>query len=261
MQSTPESRNRANHGWVLRLVPGLGEVMVALTSVIGWFLFSNVRSVWFWAGAALWAVAVCLKLVCAWMTHRPIIGFFRRHFPYPVMVVGVGLFNGIQSSLFEMGATLIGVLIWPSLGHGARRAIAVGVGAGAFEALLLGLYALAAGLSLSADGSQNRMGQKKSLAGRAATPILWLVAPVERIIAIFCHAASRALILLGAIHGAGIMIAGGFFLFALLDGVAGAAHASGKIETVSLWWIELALLPFALASIPILIWCYWKYLL
>lgn len=261
MRSSPQSRNQASQAWVLNVVPGVGGVGVALTAVAGWFLFSGVRSAWFGAGAALWAVAVCLKLVCARMTNRPVIGFIRRRFSYPVMVVGAGLFIGIQSSLFEMGATLLGVLMWPSLGDGAGRAIAVGVGAGAFEALLLGLSVLAAGMTGSADGSKNRMGQEKNLAVGGATPILWLVAPVERIIAIFCHAASRALILLGAVHGSGIMIVGGFMLFALLDAVAGAAHVSGKLVTICLWWIELALLPFALASIPILMWCYWKYAL
>lgn len=259
MRSSPASHNRANHGWVLMVVPGLGQIAVALMAVVGWVLFTGVRSGWFWVGAALWAVAVCLKLICAWMTNRPVIGFLSRRFSYPVLVVGAGLFTGIQSSLFEMGATLLGVLFWPLLGHGARRAIAVGIGAGSFEAFLLGIYALAAGLARGPDESGSRVGPGKIPAGRAATPLLWLVPPVERIIAIFCHAASRALILLGAVHGAGVLIVGGFLLFTLLDGVAGAAHVSGKIETVSVWWVELAMAPFALASIPILIWCYGKY--
>ena len=52
----------------------------------------------------------------------------------------------------------------------------------------------------------------------------------------------------------------GFVLFALLDGVAGAAHVSGAIGKISMWWIELALLPFAVASILILRGCHatWK---
>ena len=50
------------------------------------------------------------------------------------------------------------------------------------------------------------------------------------------------------------MVFGGFLIFTLLDGIAGASHVSGKIGHISMWWIELAILPFALISIPILKW-------
>ena len=55
------------------------------------------------------------------------------------------------------------------------------------------------------------------------------------------------------------MIVWGFVLFTLLDGIAGGVHVSGKLGTFSPWWVELALLPFALVSVPILRWCYKKY--
>jgi hypothetical protein len=42
----------------------------------------------------------------------------------------------------------------------------------------------------------------------------------------------------------------------ILDGIATAAHLSGKLGSFSMWWIELAILPMALLSIPILRWCY-----
>jgi hypothetical protein len=41
----------------------------------------------------------------------------------------------------------------------------------------------------------------------------------------------------------------------LLDSIAGAAQLSEKLGTFSLWWIELAILPFGLISVPILRWC------
>jgi hypothetical protein len=91
------------------------------------------------------------------------------------------------------------------------------------------------------------------------TPLLWLVGPVERVVAILCHASSRALILLGVVHQRLMMIVWGFVIFTLLDGIAGGVHVSGKLGTFSPWWVELALLPFALVSVPILGWCYTKY--
>lgn len=52
------------------------------------------------------------------------------------------------------------------------------------------------------------------------------------------------------------LVARGFLLFTLLDGLAGEAQVAGLVGKISTWWIELAILPFGLPSIPILIWCY-----
>ncbi len=183
----------------------------------------------------------------------------REKLPYSFLVLGGGLFVGLQSSLFEIGLTLLAVLIWRQLGKDSGRAIGIGIGAGAFEALLLGITSLVAIIALLAGlpGTEKIGEGIKTVA--ATTPLFWLIAPIERIIAILCHASSRALVLLGATRRRPMMILWGFIIFTLLDGVAGAAHVSGKIGHISMWWIELAILPFALVSIPILRWCYTRW--
>lgn len=253
--------DKATHGKgiLFDVVSGLGQVLVACTAIACWYLVSGIQARWFWAGAALWAVAVAWKMLCARMIDKPVIGFLHAHLSYPALVIVGGLFTGFESSLFEMGVTILGVLIWPSLGQGAGRAIAIGIGAGAIEALLLGIYGLVVGFVRHAGRSRSPIPSKQIVIEDTATPLFWLVAPVERTIAVLCHASSRALVILGATNGNFAMIFWGVVLFALLDGVAGAAHISGKLETISLWWIEFALSPFALASVPILMWCYEKY--
>jgi hypothetical protein len=52
------------------------------------------------------------------------------------------------------------------------------------------------------------------------------------------------------------MVFWGFAIFTVLDGIVTAAHLAGAVGTISMWWIELAILPMALISIPILRWCY-----
>jgi hypothetical protein len=166
----------------------------------------------------------------------------------------------VQSRLGSgiIGFTLLAVLIWHQLGRDAGRAIAIGVGAGAFEALLLGIGTAAGGLSLmfvrgpEVEKAVQALGQVASV-----TPLLWLIGSVERIIAILCHASSRALILLGVTKKKYMLVFWGFLIFTLLDGIAGGVHVAGLIGKISMWWVELALVPFALASVPILIWC-WK---
>ena len=237
------------------LVPGLGMMIVAVLAAVYWCRAARCQVRWLWVGAGLWTVSVALKVVCALLTNGPVIGLMKEHLPYSLLVVGGGLYVGIQSSVFEMGFTLLAVLIWRQLGRDADRAIGVGVGAGAFEALLLGIATFAAMLAMLLGVPGLEAVRAELETAGAVTPLLWLVAPVERIIAILCHASSRALILLGVVKGKPMMVFWGFLIFTLIDSIAGAAHVSGRLGTFSMWWIEVAILPVALVSIPILRWC------
>jgi hypothetical protein len=241
------------------LASGLGMILVAIIAVWSWRRLTGVPARWFWVGAGLWSVAVLVKVVIALPTNPAVLGYLRSHLPHAAFVAVGGLYIGMESSACEIGLTLLAALRWNQLGRDAGRAIAVGVGAGAFEALLLGLastigvVAWLAGLpGTEAVGEQLRK-------AAATTPLFWLAGPVERITAIICHAATRGLVLLGARHGRGGMIAAGFLIFTLLDGVAGAAHLSGMLGTLSAWWIELAVAVFALISLPLLGWMSRRY--
>jgi hypothetical protein len=158
--------------------------------------------------------------------------------------------------LFEIGLTFLAVCMWRQLGRDANRAIGIGIGAGSFEAGLLGAGSLVAMLLAIAGvaGTEGVRAQVDKLA--AGTALFWLLGPVERAIAIACHASSRALVLLGTTHRKPGMVVWGFVLFALLDSVAGIAIVSGKMGKISMWWIELAVAPCAIISVPILRWCY-----
>lgn len=240
----------------ISLIPSVGMIIVAISAVIYWRRISKSPIRWFWLGAGLWTVAVALKGVSALLTNKVAIGFMSENLSYPLLVLSGGLFLGIQSSFFEIGFILLAVIIWRQLGRDANRAIAIGIGAGAFEALLLGITCLA-GIVICLIGLPGAEKVRESIDTVAAvTPLFWLIAPIERSIAILCHTSSRALVLLGVSNRKYMLVFWGFLIFTLLDGVAGAAHLSGKIGNISMWWIELAVLPFALISIPIIRWCY-----
>jgi YhfC intramembrane metalloprotease len=238
------------------LVSAIGMILVAFAFVIAWRWITKLQYGWFWVGAGLWTVAVAMKVAIALLTNAALFDWMKWSLPFPVYVATGGLFGGLQSSLCEIGLTWLAVLIWRSLGTDADRAIGIGLGAGAFEALLLGLstaIAVAAVLARVKDTAPLR----DQIDGVAKiTPLFWLVVPVERVIAVLCHASSRALVILGSIHGRPWMIFGGFVIFTAIDAIAVAAHLSERFGTFSIWWIELAILPFALVSIPIIRWCY-----
>ena len=244
---------------LLYLVPGLGMILVAAVAVVYWRRVSRVQWRWLWAGAGLWTIAVALKILCAILTNERVIGFVKEHLPFPLQVVVGGLFVGIQSSVFEMGFTLLAVLIWRSFGLSGRRAITVGVGAGTFEAFLLGLTSTASVVAFLAGAPGTEKIGEGLASAAASMPLFWLAAPIERVIAILCHASSRALILLGVAKRRSLLVLYGFLLFTFLDGVAGAAYVGEWVGSISTWWIELAVLPFGLASMPILRWCYTRW--
>jgi hypothetical protein len=89
----------------------------------------------------------------------------------------------------------------------------------------------------------------------AASALVWLAGPVERVIAILCHTSSRALVLLSVARRRWAFFWYGFAIMTGIDAIAGAAHLSGALGRFSVWWIEAAIAPFALASLPILAWC------
>jgi uncharacterized membrane protein YhfC len=240
---------------LLYVVPGLGMMLVGGVAAIYWYRRTHVSARWFWVGVALWTIAVALKFTCAILTNPIVFGLLKRGLSFPALVAWGGLYTGVQSSVFEMGITILAGLIWRQLGKDSARAIAIGVGAGAFEAILLGLLS-ALGMAAVIMGAPGTEEAAKLLGTQQlSTPLWWFVAPVERVIALLVHASTRALVLLGLTHHKAIMVFWGFWIFALLDSIAGGAQISGKLGDISLWWIELMLVPFALVSVPILRWC------
>jgi hypothetical protein len=231
-------------------------MLVAAAAIFYWRRVTHLKYRWFWIGAGLWMVAVAIKFAIAVPTNGPIFRYLAGHLPGPAFILVGGLYGGLQSSLCEIGLTWLAVLIWRQLGRDAERAIGIGIGAGAFEAFLLGLAAAAGVSAAIADAESTELLRQQIDAMANINPVFWLIASVERVIAILCHASTRALVLLGTIHRRPWMVFWGFAIFTLLDGIVTAAHLTGMLGKISMWWIELTILPLALVSIPILRWCY-----
>ncbi|MBX7256206.1 MAG: YhfC family intramembrane metalloprotease [Candidatus Hydrogenedentes bacterium] len=236
-------------------ISGIGMVLVALLSVVICRRRAGSRLRWMWLGAGLWFVAVLMKGVTAALTNPAIFSALERSLPHSLYVAVGSLFVGISSAFFEIGLTWLTVMIWRELGRTPDKAIGIGVGAGAIEAALLGLSSLSAAvvLYLGLPGSEDVTRSIRESGVHAS--ILFLVPIVERVLAILCHTSSRALVFLGTTHRNWVMVLAGAALFAYIDSVAGFAHLSGMLKTYSVWWVELAIAPAALVSIPIIRWC------
>ncbi len=241
----------------LLLVPGIGMVVVGVGAVLLWRLWWRAKWRWFWVGAAVWTVGVILKVAFAVPLNKPILEAIDALVPHEAYLALGSIYIGLLTGVFEIGVTLVAALIWKKMTQDAARGVAVGVGAGAFEAVFLGAATVVVAVMALAVGGQVRDEILAAWAPSAkTTPLLWLVAPVERVIVILCHTSSRALVLLGVARGRWFWpFLGGFLIMTAIDAVAGYVHLAGLIGEVSLWWIELALTPAALLSIPILVWC------
>jgi len=238
----------------LNLITGPAMILVALASVLYWRARSRALWCWFWVGAGVWAIGVALKVGCALLANGPVLQGLEKSLPATWYLVGGALYVGLLTGVFEIGVTLGLALYWRKMAADAPRAVAVGVGAGAFEALLLGLGGVAfAVLLVSGKAPDVLVAQGSQLL--AVTPLAWLTGPVERLIAILCHTSSRALTLLTVATGRWRYFWWGFALMTVLDGIAGLFLLSGQMTKIPVWWIELAIVPAAAVSVPIIRWC------
>ncbi len=236
------------------LVSGILMIVVGMASVVAVRLRWAVPMRWFFAGAAVWVVGVALKSAWALGPHESVLAFLQHSVPRPGYLIAGSIYEGVLTGVFEIGITLAAALIWRGLSRTAARAIAVGVGAGAIEAMLLGAGATAAALALMLNIPEME-DIREGLATIGPTSALWLIGPVERVIAIICHTGSRVLVLLAIARSRWLLFWYGFLILTGIDTIAGYVHLGGFVGSVNLWWVELALLPFALLSLGALRWC------
>jgi hypothetical protein len=129
-------------GAYFMLVSALGMMAVGGIAVgIGRFTWRAAWR-WFWAGAAVWTVGVALKFAWAILLNKPILGAMKTGLPDGVFLALGSVYIGLLTGVFEIGVTLIAGLVWRGMARDAARGVAVGIGAGAFEAILVAVPAL-----------------------------------------------------------------------------------------------------------------------
>jgi uncharacterized membrane protein YhfC len=229
-------------------------MLIALAFAVGWYLRSRVQWRWFWLGAGLWAIAVAVKILWAVLVDTRLVPALDKALGHSSFIAVGALYVGLESAVCEMGAVLLLALFWRKIAAEGSRAVTIGVGAGAFEAFLLGVAGLTQMIVMTSGASGADTLQAAIGVQGAGTALLFLVGPVERILTILCHISSRTLLLLGVATRKPLYSLYGFLLFTGIDAIAGWALLSGFMKTHSVWWVELAILPFALISIPAIRW-------
>lgn len=238
------------------LISGCLVVLITLVMLLWWR--RNIDASWKWLllGAGVWLVGIILKFIVAMIANTPVLSLLQSALEQTGYLALGAVYIGLLTGVFEIGITLAFALLIRAMYRDRNRALSIGLGAGLVEALFIGLSSIGNYLTVQA-GAANSDAIMASLAQAVAmTPLLWLVAPIERIIAILCHVSSRMLVLYGIRVKKYRYFWTGFAILTLLDAIAGYFHLAGLINKISLWWIELLLVPFAILSIYVINWCY-----
>lgn len=238
------------------LLSGPLMLLIAAAALFYWLRRYHPGWRYFAAGAAVWTVGVGLKFLWAVLLNSPTLMGLEHALSHRAYVAGGSLYIGLLTGVFEIGVTLAAALIWRKLTVTGGRAGAVGVGAGAFEAALLGLAAFANPLVLLVIANPAVDAMKLSYAELMInTPLIWLCGPAERTLAIACHLGSRVMVCYCVAARRWRFFWYAFLLMTGLDTIAGYVHLSGRINTTNMWWVEAALLPFAIIGLCATSWC------
>lgn len=238
-----------------------GCLVVLLTIAISLWWKKRLSTPWRWlfVGAGVWVVGVVFKFVVAWLANTPVLTALDQSLGNtPYLILG-SAYIGLLTGIFEIGMTAVFAFLVKRMWESPQNALGVALGAGLFEALLIGFSSIGSFVmvvtgSVSSDAITGALAQ-----AAATTPLLWLLSSVERLIAILCHTSSRLLVFFAIAHRKQRYFWAGFFILTAIDAIAGYFHLAGLLNRISTWWIELLLLPFAIVSIPVIWWCYRKW--
>jgi hypothetical protein len=227
----------------VEITSGVFMILAGLSTVIVAKWIWRIQFQWFCCGVLLWAIAVGGKRFIAASILGSVLGAFQNHLPHSMYLALGSASIGLLTGITEPVVTLVAGLFWRQLAYDARRAVGIGLGAGAFEAAYFGLMAIVA--------SQDMIGYQADFGISVLVPV------AERLICIPCHAAVRAMTLYAIATGRWSWFWSGFAIFSAMDCVAGFYHLTN--ETMNSWLIELCFLPFTVISALLLryLWQHW----
>jgi hypothetical protein len=235
----------------MMLLAGPLMIVVAVAPILYWRERTHTLWHWFVAGALVFGVGVGLKFAFAAVCYDSVLEAMSRRLPVWSYLVLGSLYGGLLTGIFEDGVTLAAGLLWPRWAREPDRAVAIGLGAGGIEALFFGLCCTASILGITVRA----FAQGEPSGPPDAVTLAWLTPAVFRVTATLSHTSTRMLALLTVATRKWSFFCYGFLLATGIDAVAVFFTISGRSAEVSAWGHVLAYAPFALVSIPIILWC------
>jgi uncharacterized membrane protein YhfC len=234
------------------LLQGIGMIAVALVAVLYWKRRGRVPFVFFLWGGLSWLVAMVFKSLASSLTPQ-IINLLRGVAPVYIAEPLVWLYIGLLTGVFECGIALIIVRFIQRLRSASwSEALGYGLGFGALEALLLGIYAFVIVLLILVIPEQLPP-ILLDLAETRNVSLLAIPVPiVERAIVVLLHAFSSVLIIYAVQKKERMWFWLSFLYKTAMDTIAGYIQITYGVQNLTLagaWLVELFLIPFALIGI------------
>jgi hypothetical protein len=126
----------------LYLLQGAGMMLVGVAAIAVWYLKKHVDVRYFLYGAVLWAAAIAVKVVMDFTITQPLNSFALSVPPIVVALSVMSLYFGLRTGILESGIAYIAVIKTKLSQATYDEAVALGLGFGGIEAILLGAYAL-----------------------------------------------------------------------------------------------------------------------
>lgn len=237
---------------LLSCTSALGMIAVALVAVIAFRRRSRASWAAFGIGALAWTVGVAAKIAWAVPTNKLVLAFFDAHLgrlAAPVSWLYIGLLTGV----FEVGATWIFVRATRIRTASRADATAFGIGFGAFEAALLGLFALAIVAVTALFWSKLPHEVQTALAAKHSSRWMLAFPILERAYCIVAHAVSCILVVEAVQQKRPRWLAASFVYKTLLDGIAAWGIMAWHVKSDERHFIafELGLCALVIASLPL----------
>lgn len=126
----------------LNLLSGSGMMAVGIAAIAYWYMKKHPGPEYFLYGAIFWAVAIGIKLAMDLTITQPLQSYFKSTLPILAVVIIMSLYVGLRTGIFESGITYAMVKYAKLSKMGWNDAVALGIGFGGTEAIVLGALSL-----------------------------------------------------------------------------------------------------------------------
>ncbi|MCG8481015.1 MAG: YhfC family intramembrane metalloprotease [Spirochaetales bacterium] len=213
----------------LFLTTGVGMIAVGLLAVAYGIRVQGGVLAMVALGGAAWFVSVTLKMLWAAKTNRAIITFLKDKLPAPAAGPLSWVYVGALTGIFECGLMLLLAGSAPSLRHADwADVLTFGIGFGAAEAVLLGLFQLLYVLT-----SENARQHPERYALNRNNVLSIPLGIFERAVTLFIHIFTGALVVLAVQQSSPRLFWYSFIFKTLVDTVAAWLHLEKDIKNVA----------------------------
>lgn len=183
----------------LNLLSGVGMIAVGVGAMAYWYYKKGINPLYFLIGGVLWVVAIAIKVIMDLTISASLSQQVTMIFAPLAAIIILGLYYGLRTGILESGISYLAVKYTKLSRSGFDEAVALGIGFGGTEAILLGL------LSLASVGTMLLMpGVAATLPDSVLEQFSLIMVPVpiiERLFTLFCHVFATVLVVYAARFG------------------------------------------------------------